>query len=122
MKSRGYPLGALFVLVTACAVIVAAVTPMIRFTVRGNQDVGEFFAALGAGAGCGLVLGMVVGLFQYRRGLGLAMGAGAGILIGAAAGVMGLTPAHELTAAAAAMTAGSGLIIAVALVMRRAEE
>ncbi len=50
------------------------------------------------------------------------MGAGAGIVIGAAAGVMGLTPAHELTAAAAAMTAGSGLIIAVALIMRRAEQ
>ena len=35
---RGYPLGALFVLVTACAVLAAGITPLARLVVDGDEE------------------------------------------------------------------------------------
>jgi hypothetical protein len=65
-----------------------------------------------------LFLGAITGLVQFRSLLGGLVGAGSGLLIGGAAGLIALLPAQELTAAATAMTAGSAMIIGVALLMR----
>jgi hypothetical protein len=120
-RHRGYPLGALFVAVTVSAVMIAGVTPLVRSVFSGEEDVGRFLAAIGIGAICGMVMGVVVGAFQSRKGLGLTVGVSTGTLIGAVAGIVALLPAKQLGPATAAMTAGSALIIGVALVMRRSD-
>ena len=120
MNSRsGYPLGALFVLVTACAVLIAGIAPIAKTMGQDGQEITHFFGALGIGACCGLFVGLLVGLLQFRLAVGAGMGALAGTLIGAAGGVMALLSSNQIAAAAAAMTAGSGLIIGVAMIMRR---
>jgi hypothetical protein len=118
---RGYPLGALFVLVAVCAVLIAGSTPVVRETVSGKGDVGAFLAAILIGGLAGLLLGIGIGLFQFRYGLGAALGGLAGTVIGAVSGPMALLTRSQVSAAAAAMTIGSGLVIAVALVMRRVD-
>jgi uncharacterized membrane protein len=116
---RGYPLGALFVLMTICAVLVAGVAPLVHSLQAGNVDVTAFAAAMGIGSMAGMILGMILGLFQFRIGRGVLMGAGVGAIVGAAAGALALLNSQQIFAAATAMTAGSGLVIAVAVMMRR---
>ena len=53
---RGYPLGALFVLVTVCAVLVAGVTPLVRMTHEGHVESVEFLA----GTACAMLMAGVV--------------------------------------------------------------
>lgn len=115
---QGYPLGALFVLVTICAVLVAGVAPLVQSLQRGNVSAGAFFAAMGIGALCGMILGMILGLFQFRVGQGVLTGSSVGAVIGLAAGALSLLTTEQLFAAATAMTAGSGLVIAIAVLMR----
>ena len=119
LPQRGYPLGALFVLVTLCAVLVAGAAPLVRRNLE-EVDPTTFMVALACGALGGMTVGAVMGLLQFRIGLGLLMGVGVGLTIGAVAGMMSLLTSKQLLTATAAMTAGSGLVIAVALVMRRA--
>jgi hypothetical protein len=116
---RGYPLGALFVIVTTCAVLVAAISPVVRATAEGDVEISVFFAALAVGGFVGLILGLAVGVLQFRAALGVILGAIAGIIIGVAAGGMALLSQSHVGAAAAAIAAGSILIVGVALVMRR---
>ena len=120
-KSRGYPIGALFVLVSVCAVLAAGVTPLARTAVGGGELEGDLGWYVGIGAICGLVCGAILGAIYYRFPVGMAMGLGAGTIIGAASGAMALMPGNQLITAAAAMTAGSGLVVGVALVMRRGD-
>jgi hypothetical protein len=116
----GYPIGALFVVVALCAVLIAGISPLVKSTEDGNIDSRFVVLSLAAGALCGIVVGLILGIFQFRLGLGIVMGTSLGALIGMAAGVMALLSTRQLLTAAAAMTAGSGLVVAVALVMRRA--
>lgn len=118
---RGYPLGALFVVVTACAVLIAGVSPLARMAFHEGADLGRYFFATLVGAGWGLFIGLLVGLIGHRTALASGLGALAGTFIGAASGIIALLPAREISSAAAAMTAGSALIVGVALVMRRSE-
>jgi uncharacterized membrane protein len=118
---RGYPLGALFVLVTVCAVLVAGVTPLVRMTQEGHIETFQFLVATAAGALGGIVIGVILGLMQFRMGLGVVMGTGIGAILGTAAGLMSLLTSQQILTAALAMTAGSGLIVIVAVVMRRNE-
>src|SRR5207302_8178328 len=119
--TRGYPLGALFVLVTVCAVLVAGVTPLVQMIQQGNIESAQFLIALTAGTLGGMVIGVILGLMQFRMGLGVVMGTGIGVILGAAAGAMSLLTGHQILTAALAMTAGSGLIVIVAVIMRRIE-
>jgi uncharacterized membrane protein len=116
---RGYPLGALFVLVTVCAVLLAGLSPLVQSFQRGTVSVEAFFGSLGVGALCGMFLGMILGLFQFRIGRGVVTGAGVGCVIGLVAGAMSLLSSQQILTTATAMTAGSGLIVAVAVMMRR---
>ena len=119
-KPRGYPIGALFVLVTACAVLAAGVTPLARVP-EGEIPSEQFRYALGGGALCGLIVGGALGLFYYRYLTGIALGIAAGIVLGATAGALSLLPGDKIVTAAAAMTAGSSLVIGIALLMRRGD-
>jgi hypothetical protein len=116
---RGYPLGALFVLVTFCAVLLAGISPLMKNLNEGTISSGQLFGYLSAGALGGMFLGMALGLFQFRIGRGVITGGGVGCVIGLVAGAMALLTNGQIFTAAAAMTAGSGLIVAVAVMMRR---
>src|SRR5262245_3507133 len=118
---QGYPLGALFVLVTVCAVLVAGVAPLVHALRNGEVSKEAFFAALGGGFFGGMFLGMILGIFQFRVGRGVVIGAGVGGVIGLAGGAMALLSSEQIFTAATAMTAGSGLVVAVAVMMRRSE-
>jgi len=118
---QGYPIGALFVLVTTCAVLAAGIAPLVRLEAGEGLDARTLLISVAVGAGGGLLVGLIVGLLQFRRLWGAALGTSAGLVIGAAAGAMAMVPAGRFATAAAAMTAGSALIIAVALLMRRVE-
>src|SRR6266436_9300567 len=117
---QGYPLGALFVLVTLSAVLLGGVAPLVRSS--GDQGVEgyAFLAAMGIGALCGIMAGTILGLLQFRIGLGLMMGGSVGMIIGIVAGLMALLSTKQIVPAALAMSAGSALIVGVAFVMRRA--
>jgi hypothetical protein len=119
---RGYPLGALFVVVATAAVLIAGIAPLVRMLVAGETtDWQSALAAVVSGLICGLFVGATLGLLQFRRLLGLALGSAAGTVIGAAAGAMAMLPANQLLSAAIPMAAGSGLVVGVALLMRRAD-
>jgi hypothetical protein len=118
---RGYPLGALFVLVTFCAVLLAGISPLVKNLNEGANSPGELLGYLSAGALAGTFLGMVLGLFQFRIGRGVIIGGGVGCVIGLVAGALALLTNQQIFTAATAMTAGSGLIVAVAVMMRRSQ-
>jgi hypothetical protein len=118
---RGYPLGALFVLVTACAVLIAGISPLVRLIQEGNVESFSFLGASIAGTLVGMIVGVILGLFQYRMGLGIALGTGIGAILGIACGLIALLNGDQIVVAALAMTAGSGLIVIVAILMRRIE-
>jgi hypothetical protein len=118
---RGYPIGALFVLVTVCAVLVAGVSPLVRALGQPDAEIWRGIAAVGVGALLGQIVGLFLGVIQFRVVLGICLGALAGTLIGAAAGGLSLLPTEQLASSAAAMTVGSGLVVAVALAMRRVQ-
>jgi hypothetical protein len=119
--SRGYPLGALFVVVTACAVLIAGAAPLVRTMFQEGTDVGRIVITTCAAAAWGMVVGLLVGLIGHRTTVASGLGALAGTVIGGAAGMISLLPARELAPVAAAMTAGSALIVGLALLMRRSD-
>jgi len=117
---RGYPIGALFVLVAVCAVIMAGVAPLMRMA-EGDVESLHVVTAVGCGALVGMMTGLILGLLQFRMGLGIVLGITVGTLIGAAGGMMALLSARQMLPAAIAMTAGSALVVGVAYVMRRTQ-
>ncbi len=117
---RGYPLGALFVLVAAAAVLVAGIAPLFRLAVDGDDvEWGELLASVAVGIVCGLLVGGMLGLLQFHKGLGVLLGMTAGTVIGAVGGGLAMLPANQLLTAAVPMVIGSGLVVGVALLMRR---
>jgi hypothetical protein len=121
-KARGYPIGALFVLVSVCAVLAAGVSPLARSEPGGVELDQETLWTIGLGAFSGLICGAILGAMYYRFPMGMLMGIAAGTAIGSVAGAMALIPGNQLVTAAAAMTAGSALVVGVAVLMRRANE
>jgi hypothetical protein len=120
-EPRGYPLGALFVLMTIGAVLTVAIAPQIRELSQDDADVTPAVVAVVAGGVVGLVLGAILGLLSHRWGIGLVLGAGSGTLLGLVAGLLGTTPARHVPRIAVAMLFGSAIIVVVAYVMRRRE-
>lgn len=119
LVQTGFSLSGLFVLVTACAAIVAGITPLVRLAAGGNVDGMRLSLALVSGFLGGLFLGLVVGLLHFRSTLAAPIGAGTGAVVGLAAGLITLLPQNEIITSALTMIAGSGLVVAVALINRR---
>jgi hypothetical protein len=120
LVQTGFSLSGLFVLVTACAAIVAGITPLVRLAAGGKVDGMALSIALVTGFLGGLFLGLVVGLLHFRNTLAAPIGAGTGAVVGLAAGMIALLPQDQLITSALTMIAGSALLVAVALINRRA--
>jgi hypothetical protein len=115
---RGYPLAALFVLVTACAALIAAVAPVLQYLFKEGMN-GPQLGWVLAGGGLGLTLGLVIGCVQHGWRLGLPIGGISGLVLGLTGGALALAPSHQLPQAAVTLVVGSGLMIGVAIFMRQ---
>lgn len=115
---RGFPIGALFLLITVSAVLAAHVMPVFP-AVRGNQT-GLQVAILAAVAAClfANLLGMVIGLFQSRPWLGLFLGGAIGGAVGLIAGPACVVPEKDFLSMFVASLVGSIMLLVFAVTMR----
>ena len=88
----GYPLATLFVLVAVCAILAAMLGPAIKAAAANRAT---FEMMLGAAAGSMIwfsVIGLVVGLYHHRRGMGAAWGGVTGLVVGLVIGPLLVVP------------------------------
>lgn len=116
--TRGYSLADLFLLVTACAVVAAAVAPVLRQLPDGDHWIAAAWAAVGASL-LGVAWGIVLGLHGYYKLRGVLECAGLGALLGALAGPLKCLPAEAFSTAVLSSLVGSVLLVIVALATRR---
>lgn len=116
--TRGYSLAELFLLVTACAVVAAAVAPVLRQLSDANRWQAAAWAAVG-GALAGVAWGVVLGFHRYFKLKGVLECAGLGALLGALAGPLYCLPYEAFTTAVLSSLVGSVLLVIVALATRR---
>ena len=116
---RGYPLSALFLLVTLFAILSAIVAIAARS--YNTPDVDSFLELLRFSiAGCIMfaLLGIFVGLFHYRRSRGMLIGFLAGGLIGLFAGPILVIPPDLFLDLVLVSFGGSIIIIIVGGITR----
>lgn len=115
---RGFPLGALFLLITVCAVLAAHVMPVFP-AFRASQISGQD-AVIAAIVAClaASVLGLIVGLFQSRPVLGVFMGVSIGGGLGLMVGPVCLVPETDFARMFVASLVGSVVLLLFAVAMR----
>lgn len=92
----GYPLSALFVLLAACAVVSALLTPVVHAVVGKVLTIGQVAGASFGGAILVGIIGGVIGLYHYRPLRGVAWGILTGGIIGTVVGPIMLAPAEAI--------------------------
>lgn len=111
-SSEGYPLAALFLLVSLFAILTAQLTPLISSIMDNDLDEDSLFVFSSFALVMGIVLGFLIGLYHYRIGRGIAWGVSTGTVIGAFCGPIGYVsvrfPEHTL-----AVSAGGAVILLV---------
>ena len=114
--SRGYPLSALFLLVTASGVVLAMVTPVFR----GPQETGwtELLIASIAGSVLLSLVGLLLGLFHYSRWRGALSGVLLGAVLGLLLGPLIFASPASLPLVLLSSLGGAIVIVAVAAVAR----
>ena len=83
---RGYPLGALFLLVATSAVLLALPALLLRESKRTDDLLAWIAIAAGVGAVSSMLMGGCLGLFHYSRLRGVALGICVGGLVGLVSG------------------------------------
>ncbi|MBP88840.1 MAG: hypothetical protein CMJ64_19360 [Planctomycetaceae bacterium] len=109
---QSYPLSALFVLVAACVVICALLTPVVRAVIEseiGGQDTAV--ASMG-GSVVSMFVGAIIGLYHYRPFRGLTWGILTGGVIGMIVGPIILAPPDSL-GSLMTMSLGGALVLIV---------
>jgi hypothetical protein len=115
---RGYSLGALFVLIAACAVALSLTALLVRDPDRLRKLGGELAGAAVSMSILGAVLGSVLGLFHCRRGRGAGWGALVGWLVGLFSAPVLFISAAAFPGLLLTAMVGSVLVIATAAVVR----
>ena len=115
---RNYPLSALFVLMAACGVITALMTPVVRAVVAGSVGAPEAVFAGFLGLIAVMLLGGVVGLYHCQHGRGLLWGLLTGAVIGVVAGPVVLSPASAFSSLIAMSAGGAVVLLLVGVALR----
>lgn len=108
---RGFPLGALFLLITVCAVLAA------QIHVKNVPVRDVVFSAL-ASTLLTMMFGMIIGLFQPRPLLGVFLGGAIGGVLGPIVGPACLAPEVNFPSMFLASLVGSILLLIFAVLMR----
>ncbi len=115
---RGYPLGALFLLMAAIATIAAMLSPLVTALAKEQVEVPIIMAVAGGAGLFSVIIGAIVGLLHFRQPQGVLTGAMTGALIGPLFGPIMLVPVHEITSLCSVTIGGSILIVIVAAIVR----
>ena len=115
--SRSFTLSSLFVLVAACAVLLA-MSASAAGHAKGRAGAQELAVAALIGAAAVALLGVAVGLHHYRRLRGAALGGTIGFVVGLAAGPLVLVPAANFLSLLRISLAGAALVVAAGLAVR----
>lgn len=116
--SGGYPLIALFLVITACGVVAALIGPAIRSVADGKIGVVDALLSAGIGSIVGTVIGGAVGVFHYRRARGFGWGLLVGAVIGLFAGPLVLVPRESFGTVVTLSFAGSVVILLISAAFR----
>jgi hypothetical protein len=109
-KAGGYPLVALFLVITACGIIASLIGPAARAISDGRIGVRDAISASLASTVVVMLIGGVIGLFHYRRARGFGWGLVTGAIIGIFVGPLVLAP-HEAFGAVIALSFGGAAVI-----------
>lgn len=121
---RTYPLGLLFLILTAAAILAGVAAPLLR-ALDWNDVVAALPQVLAATMICvlaGCLLGMLMGLYCFHRATGVLIGIAVGAVIGPLAGLLVTVGAKSLLSLAPALVIGSVILILVAWAIRPAEK
>lgn len=116
--SRGYPLIALFLILTACGVVAALVGPAMRGIFEGKIGAWNAAATIVASSVSIMVLGGIVGLFHFHRGRGLLWGLITGAAVGTFVGPIVIAPREALGTIVGLSLGGSAIVVLVAAAYR----
>ena len=117
---RGYPLIALFLVITGCGIIAALVGPAMRGIFSGSVGPSDVAYTGAASAILIMTLGGIVGMFHYHRGRGFFWGLVTGSAIGIFVGPMMMTPRGALSSMLGLSVGGTAVILLVTTAFRLA--
>jgi hypothetical protein len=118
MFRAGYPLNTLFLLIAACAAVLAMLAPMVQGRAGPGVGGNELLGSALAGGMVLTVLGAIVGLFHYERFKGVLYGILVGAALGLVFGPVAFIPISDFPLVLATSIGGALLIVAVATVLR----
>jgi|GEM_PF-6919394 len=120
---RTYPLALLFLILTAAAILAAAIGPLLRANDWAWFDnLFEFAIAFVLSALVGSALGAFIGLYHFHRWAGVLCGLAVGAMLGPLAALLLSVGAQSIGIVAPAVIIGSAILLAVAWLIRPAEK
>jgi hypothetical protein len=117
-RTGGYPLIALFLVITACGIIAALIGPAARAVSDGRVGVGDAIYASLISTVLVMLTGGVVGMFHYRRMRGLGWGLVTGAVIGMFVGPLMLAPHEAFGSVVSLSLGGAAVIVLISLAFR----
>jgi hypothetical protein len=117
-RPGGYPLIALFLVLTGCAIIAALVGPAARAVSDGKIGLADALLSMLVGSVVVMVMGGIVGLFHYRRARGFGWGLLTGGVIGLFVGPIVLAPRESFATVISLSVGGAVMIILIGVAFR----
>jgi hypothetical protein len=113
-----FPLALLFLVVTGAAIIAALIGPLLRDIDWSEVEIENVVGGLIASVIGGSILGGLLGLFQYNRLVGVAVGLCVGATIGPVALLVTTVPTSKVSSVVPAVCIGSGILLLIAWLIR----
>jgi hypothetical protein len=117
---RGYPLIALFLVLTACGIVAALIGPAARAIAEGHLGAGDAMLAGAISSIAIMGLGGFIGLFHFHRGRGFSWGLITGAAVGLCAGPMIVSPREALGTMFGLSLGGTFVVLAMTAAFRLA--
>jgi hypothetical protein len=117
-RAGGYPLIALFLVLTGCGIIAALVGPAARAVSEGKIGLADALLSSVIGCVVVMVMGGVIGLFHYRRARGFGWGLLTGAVIGLFVGPLVLAPRESFGTIVSLSMGGAAVILLISAAFR----